>query len=260
MKEFLAVPLNIQMKIILRYLKANVQMLSVQNKPHTAILSEPNEENGAHTLLIVSFADGYVQLRKLISAYVADLIGPDPFIHQDLTMTTCYYKDYACIPQEIHTSVIIWNKVNHTTTRFRFLGNYTIHRLDDFVLVPQLNIGGAVQTTSTDEGMIQLHNGYLVEKRHSQLSRYARFLNISTRFLKLAKPSPHTDLLDAHIAVALEMQRSTMIRSWEQVCHQQGEMDRIKTQMISRFPESSAPWVTQNAVTSPSSRGWALNQ
>ena len=49
--------------------------------------------------------------------------------------------------------------------------------------------------------------------------------------------------MDAHIAVALEMQRSTMIRSWEQMCHQQGEMDRITTWMRSRFPESSAPWV-----------------
>ena len=100
----------------------------------------------------------------VISAYVADLIGPDPFIHEDLTMTTCYYKDYACIPQEIPTSVIIWNKVNHTTTCFRLLGNYTVHPLDDFVLVPQLNNGGAVQTTSTDEKMIQLDNGYLVQK------------------------------------------------------------------------------------------------
>ena len=46
---------------------------------------------------------------------------------------------YACIPQEIPASVIIWDKVNHTTTCFILLGNCTVHHLDDFVLVPQLD-------------------------------------------------------------------------------------------------------------------------
>ena len=110
-------------------------------------------------------------------------------------------------------------------------------------MVPDLGIGGAIQSTSQDGKLLQLDNGYLCEKQHNVTNNYARFLYKATQFQKQAKPNIHTDLLEAHITVALEMQRTTLIRSWESICAQEGQIGHIKQWMISQFPGSSAEWV-----------------
>ena len=46
-----------------------------------------------------------------------------------------------------------------------------------------------------------------------------------------------------HITVSLEMQLTTLIRSWESICAQEGQIGRIKQWMISQFQGSSAEWV-----------------
>ena len=173
-----------------------------------------------------------------------ELIGDDAFIHQDLTVTHRRYNSFYCIPQEPPKSAIVWHRVNHRTEQFQLLGNYTAHRLEDFVLIPKFGIGGAVQSTSKDGVFIQLDNGYLFEKQHDNSSnKYARFISMSVQFLKNAKPSLATDLLEAHITVALEMQRTALIKSCESICNQEGELGCIKKWMISCFPDSSAEWV-----------------
>ena len=179
-----------------------------------------------------------------ITEYKGELIGDDAFIHQDLTVTHCRYNSFYCIPQELPKSAIVWHKVNHRTEQFQLLGNYTANHLEDFVLIPKLGIGGAVQSTSKDGVFIQLDNGYLCEKQHDNSShKYVRFISMSAQFLKNAKPSLATDLLEAHITVALEMKRTALIKSWESIFNQEGELGRIKKWMISRFPDSSAEWV-----------------
>ena len=48
-----------------------------------------------------------------ITAYKGELVGDDPFIHQDLTITNCKYLNFNCIPEELRDSVVIWHKVDH---------------------------------------------------------------------------------------------------------------------------------------------------
>ena len=178
-----------------------------------------------------------------ITAYKGELVGDDPFIHQDLTITNCKYLNFNCIPEELRDSVVIWHKVDHRTQRFQLLGNYTAHLLEDFILVPDLGIGGAIQSTSQDGKLLQLDNGYLCEKQHDVTNNYACFLYKTTQFQKQAKPNIHTDLLEAHITVALEMQHTMLIRSWESICAQESQIGHIKQWMISQFLGSSAEWV-----------------
>ena len=147
-----------------------------------------------------------------LTAYHGELVGADPFIHQDLTLSQCLYDNFSCAPKEKPHSVLVWPKVNHTRRRFQYLGNYTIHRVGDYILIPKLRIGGAVQSTSADGKFIQLDNGYLYQQHHSESSNYARFLAASIKYLRQAKPSLTTDLVEAHITVALEIQRADTIQ------------------------------------------------
>eukprot|EP00794_Sanderia_malayensis_P020904 gene20904-22954_t len=62
----------------------------------------------------------------------------------------------------------------------------------------------------------------------------------ATTFLKTAKPSIHTDLLEAHITAALEAQRATMISSWDQLCKQQTEFDHFRRWAVATFPDSAS--------------------
>ena len=179
----------------------------------------------------------------VVREYPGLLVGDDPFIHQDVTTTTCSYKQFSCIPNERPNSAIVWHKTSHDRSRFLSLGNYSYQRLDDFLLIPKLGIGGAVQSTSRNGYFLQLDNGFLCELRPHHKSNYDKFVQLATKFLKDAAPSTTTDLLEAHIAVALEAQRNTMIRAWEQLCHQQKEIDRFRRWIITTFPESSAQWV-----------------
>ena len=182
-------------------------------------------------------------LHFTLTAYHGELVGADPFIPQDPTLSQCLYDHFSCAPKEKPHSVLVWPKVNHTRRRFQYLGNYMIHRIGDYILIPKLGIGGAVQSTSADGKFVQLDHGYLYQQHHSKSSNYAQFLAASTKYLRQAKPSLTTDLVEAHITVALEIQRANTIQSWERICKQEGEIGQIKRWMISRLPDSSAEWV-----------------
>eukprot|EP00794_Sanderia_malayensis_P006428 gene6428-7159_t len=102
--------------------------------------------------------------------------------------------------------------------------------------VQQLAIGGAIQQTSRDQRVLQLDNGFTCKLLHLANHSFHSFFAKATQFLKDAKPSIYTDLLEPHINAALEMQRASMIASWEQLCHQQREVDRFNRWAISTFP------------------------
>ena len=97
-----------------------------------------------------------------IQKYTGYLKGYNTIIHQKLSNTLCDYKDYECIPKENTLSVIIWNSSKHNFETFHSLGNHTIQRLNAFILIPALGLGGAVQFESSTKKILQLDNGYLI--------------------------------------------------------------------------------------------------
>ena len=179
----------------------------------------------------------------IVTEYSGLLIGDDIFIHQDLTKTTCIYKKFSCIPKEMPHMALIWKRTKHNPSKFLKLGNYALQKLDDFVLVPKLGIGGAIQSSSNDGKLIQLDNGFLCSLRPNPASPYATFRKTAANYLKLAKPTLETSLLESHITVALEIQRDSMIQAWEQLCNQQHQVDLMKHWLLRHFPETSAQWI-----------------
>ena len=181
-----------------------------------------------------------------IILYEGELVGDDSFIHQPLTHNTCYYRNFSCSPSEIPTSQIVCLPSNHSFQRFRDLGLYDIQQLSDFILIPKLNFGGAIQNTRNRGLLFQLDNGFLVVRCKPTPSAFSLFLALATKFLSNARPTLQSGLLEAHLTLTLENQRSKMISLWDQFCMTRNRLIQIQHWMIRYFPESSAMWVTDS--------------
>ena len=172
-----------------------------------------------------------------ITLYEGELVGDDSFIHQPLTHNTCYYRNFSSSPSEIPTSQIVWLPSNHFFQRFRDPGLYDIQQLSDFILIPRLDFGGAIQNTQNCGLLFLLDNSFLVVRRKP---------TPSAKFLSNACPMLQSGLLEAHLTLILENQRSNMISLWDQFCTTRNRLIQIQHWMIRYFPDSSAIWVTDS--------------
>ena len=185
-----------------------------------------------------------------IKSYNAQLTGDDPWVHQSLTVTTCNYDKMWCIPKEMPLSVISWKATLHDKSLFKSLGEYKIHRLGDLVLVPKLGIGGAIRNQFSPS-LFQLDNGFLIQVGKTEASPFSRFYpRPKTMAYGLSRAtfqtSNHMAMISASLMSGIEMQKTEFVRTWEQPCHQENEIFRLKKWIITRFPDSSAEWVQSN--------------
>ena len=174
--------------------------------------------------------------------YQGELVGDDQLIHQDITHSTCFYRNQSCVPKELPNTILAWTSVKHSFNTFRFIGRYLIHRISDFVLIPKLSFGGSI---TNDQGLfLQLDNGFLLTRQRSTSHAYSHFLHTAKTYLQNAKPSLQTGILSAHITSILEMQKRNMTHSWEKLCEQQTHLLKIQHWPILNFPETGAQWFT----------------
>ena len=178
-----------------------------------------------------------------VTLYHGKLIADDSFIHQSVTHTPCYYRNFSSIPTEFRKSIIVRFNVSHSFCRFRLLGIYEVHRLSDFILIPKLGFGGTIQNEDPSHQFLQLDNGVLLSLAKSTDYGYSKFLQTAKTFLTRAKPSLQTGLLEAHIEAVLEMHRKNMINTWDQLCRDHNRLIQIQHWMIRNFPDSSVNWV-----------------
>ena len=171
----------------------------------------------------------------------AQLTGDDPWVHQSLTVTTCNYDKMWCVPKEMPLSVISWKATLHDKSLFKSLGEYKIHGLGDLVLVPKLGIGGAIRNQFSPS-LFQLDNGFLIQVGKTEASPFSRFYpRAKTMAYELSRAtfqtSNHMALTSASLISGIEMQKTEFVRTWEQLCHQENEIFRLKKWIITRFPE-----------------------
>ena len=134
------------------------------------------------------------------------MVGTDAFIHQSITRTTCFYKKFSCQPSEFSNSRIVWQASNHNFNRFRSLGLFHVQQLADFVLIPKLKFGRAIQNEQGKGLLLQLDNGCLIIKGNTHINSFKPFLQNATEYLSKACPSLQTGLLEVHLMLVLENQ------------------------------------------------------
>ena len=95
-------------------------------------------------------------------AYPAQLSGNNKYIQQHLTHTHCRYSTRHCRPREMTKSQIVWHRIKHDARLYHSLGNYKVHQLDKYILVPSISVSGTIMSTRDNSAVLILDSGYVV--------------------------------------------------------------------------------------------------
>ena len=77
-----------------------------------------------------------------LSVHSASIRGDDQYLHQSLTTTHCRVNEQHCVPIETPSRMIVWTYSKNDTSLFRTLGIFSIKQVDNYILIPNLGIGG----------------------------------------------------------------------------------------------------------------------
>ena len=86
-----------------------------------------------------------------VSIYKAQLVGEANVIEQYLTNTPCSVtidttlNMGSCIPQENPKHIILWRDPQHNRWEMNTLGVHEIKQQGTYIVIPSLNVGGAIQ-------------------------------------------------------------------------------------------------------------------
>ena len=127
-----------------------------------------------------------------ISRVKASLKGDSPEIKQSLTKTTCYYKNFACRPNEFPDSLIIWERNNHNFSIYRDLGRFNITRTNDYVTIRDKGIGGTIVEQAA--GQILLDTGIVIVKH--TLKEHTPFAKLAKKFVQNVQLSAAAELAE----------------------------------------------------------------
>ena len=195
-----------------------------------------------------------------IQVYHGYLKGESEFIHQPVTRFSCKCSNFFCIPVERKHDIITWFKNKHRFNHYTSLGNYTIQKLDSFVIINSLNIGGAVQFST--KHLMQLDNGYRIKKiatkdnifsklkkTHKQLQNLTdedkEFYKKSLEYNKHVERDIHSAILSAHIASTLDLIRSNFVNMWKVQCQLRLQNHRFQRWIVRNFPTMSTNLITE---------------
>ena len=95
-------------------------------------------------------------------AYPARLVGSDKYIQQNLTHKHCRYSTRHCRPREMTQSQIVWRQIRHDFRLYHPLGNYKLHQIDKYLLVPSISVSGTIMSTRDNSVVLILDSGYTI--------------------------------------------------------------------------------------------------
>ena len=99
---------------------------------------------------------------------------------------------------------------------YHSFGHYTVQKLGSFILVPDLQVGGAIQIM--DNQAYVLDDGYVIKRKKENKESFNNLLKQATKLTKLAPSSNQIALLEAHISLALLQERENVINKWNVLC------------------------------------------
>ena len=110
--------------------------------------------------------------------------------------------------------------------------------LGDFILIPFLKIGGAIQDTDKKSSMT-LDNGFVLKVLDDASSNFEELLQSARNLSRAAPADLHAALLDSHITIALQQERLDLITTWDNLCMVEARLEKLEHWAVSTFPDSS---------------------
>ena len=197
--------------------------------------------------------------------YQAQLIGSDMIIEQHLTTTKCWdildpvLKIGTCTPHESPMDIIIWEDPHHPPDDMHNLKVHEIQQQGQYVLIPTLHVGGAVQEHyGLDKEILQLDNGLVIRNIKLAPELLHGLLDIVATYAKQVADDVVAPMLEAHIVRTLFLQKQLMAKEWERLCFMQREVTQLQKWTITVFPSTAANFIHQHPGTRVEPLGDAL--
>ena len=116
-------------------------------------------------VLVITKTQDQVRIHKLMGRIIGDL----RIIEQHLARTQCSFFINSstglvmCIPGEDRNKIIIWVDLNHKETEMHSYDIYKIEQQEYYILIPDLQAGGAIQVEfGGKRDLLQLDNRFVL--------------------------------------------------------------------------------------------------
>ena len=124
------------------------------------------------------------------------------------------------------------------------LGTHTIQQAGEYVLIPSLQAGGAVQQSlDSQDRTIQLDNGLILHHNEDSQNPLQSLNNAVREYARSVADTVVAPLLEAHIAQTIINQKQIMVKEWERICFLQKEISKLQHWMIATFPSTASRWI-----------------
>ena len=140
--------------------------------------------------------------------------------------------------------VIVWKDPQHDYQEMHSLGTHTIQQAGEYVLIPSLQAGGAVQQSlDSQDRTIQLDNGLILHHNEDSQNPLQSLNDAVREYARSVADTVVAPLLEAHIAQTIIYQKQIMVKEWERICFLQKEISKLQHWMIATFPSTASRWI-----------------
>ena len=183
--------------------------------------------------------------------FTAQIVGNNSHIQQHLTEKDCLITNRMsmnnitygiCKPDPM--SIIIWYDPKHDYEEFHSIGEFKVKQSGEYILIPGLNAGGAIQEYLPNN-RIMLDNGLILVRGKNTSNHLNHLSNVVKKYSEAVANDVVAPLLQAHIIQTIIIQKQQMAEEWEKACFLQGEITRIQRFMLEVYPQGAAKYIHQ---------------
>ena len=179
---------------------------------------------------------------ETINGYEAYVQGNSQKLHTSLTNAKCFHNAKACRLED--SSILVWNLTQHRFKKYKVIGNFSMHSLGDWYIIPKLKAGGVVQSKSVDGNRILLEGGLLIIKESANATTDKSFMKSVNQYFKGYGGNPHQSLAGAHLTSIFSLIEGHLDLLHKKLCREKVQLARVETWIIRTFPHTSSILVT----------------
>ena len=198
-----------------------------------------------------------------LSQFVGAVSGESNLISQHITITDCLLPNLECRPQEKPSTLLIWQRINHTLPLYKSLETYTVHRINEFFAIPKLSLGG-VAITETDE-YILLDSSYVIRKSYKRLlndtlhqQQTQKFMKLSKAIAKSLSSSIAHEMFSGYMTRQLMRENQQIADLAAMLCNINKQSYMWQSHVMNTFPELASQLLFPGGGTYVTGRGDAL--
>ena len=168
------------------------------------------------------------------------LYGKSDVILQTITQTICHYKNKYCVPKEKPKAVIVFSTAKHIFQNYKYLGIYKIRQVNQYILIPDLSIAGAIVFHTKDHFLLDV--GVKIIKPNAKED--IKFSNFSEEFTKEETFNRGQEMTEAKFIKDAIKNSENVFQLTDSICNINKKINKLHHWIFTHFPETADSLVT----------------